>query len=85
MEVRMYRSEYDSFVTSPIWHEIVSTLKETRDGLLSDIAELDPFAEATQLARQQGRLKMLEFVLALPDDILREINENLEKKDGGDL
>lgn len=81
----MYRSEYDSFVTSPIWHEIVSTLKETRDGLLSDIAELDPFAEATQLARQQGRLKMLEFVLALPDDILREINENLEKKDGGIL
>lgn len=81
----MYRSEYDSFVTSPIWHEIVSTLKETRDGLLSDIAELDPFAEATQLARQQGRLKMLEFVLALPDDILREINENLEKKDGGNL
>lgn len=81
----MYRSEYDSFVTSPIWHEIVSTLKETREGLLSDIAELDPFAEATQLARQQGRLKMLEFVLALPDDILREINENLEKKDGGDL
>lgn len=81
----MYRSEYDSFVTSPIWHEIVITLKETREGLLSDIAELDPFAEATQLARQQGRLKMLEFVLALPDDILREINENLEKKDGGDL
>lgn len=81
----MYRSEYDSFVTSPIWHEIVTTLKETREGLLSDIAELDPFAEATQLARQQGRLKMLEFVLALPDDILREINENLEKKDGGDL
>ena len=81
----MYRSEYDSFVTSPIWHEVVSTLKETREGLISDIAELDPFAEATQLARQQGRLKMLEFVLALPDDILREINENLEKKDGGDL
>ena len=81
----MYRSEYDSFVTSPIWHEIVNTLKETREGLISDIAELDPFAEATQLARQQGRLKMLEFVLALPDDILREINENLEKKDGGDL
>lgn len=81
----MYRSEYDSFVTSPIWHEIVITLKETREGLLSDIAELDPFAEATQLARQQGRLKMLEFVLAIPDDILREINENLEKKDGGDL
>lgn len=76
----MYRSEYDSFVTSPIWHEIVITLKETREGLLSDIAELDPFAEATQLARQQGRLKMLEFVLALPDDILREIEENLEKK-----
>ncbi|OQB06124.1 MAG: hypothetical protein BWY21_01953 [Parcubacteria group bacterium ADurb.Bin216] len=80
MEVRMYRSEYDSFVTSPIWHEIVDTLKETKEGLLNDVAELDPFADATKLARQQGRLKMLEFVLALPDDILREIEENLEKK-----
>lgn len=76
----MYKSEYDSFISSPIWHEVVSTLKETKEGLLSDIAELDPFAEATNLARQQGRLKMLEFVLALPEDILREINENLEKK-----
>lgn len=75
----MYKSEYDSFITSPIWHEIVDTLKETRDGLLNDIIEIDPFADATRLARQQGRLKMLEFVLALPDDILREINENLEK------
>ncbi len=76
----MYKSEYDSFISSPIWAEIVVTLKETRDGLLSDIMELDPIAEATQLARQQGRLKMLDFVLELPEDILREINENLEKK-----
>jgi hypothetical protein len=82
-EVKVYRSEYESFVKSAIWHEITTTLKETREGLLSDIAELDPFSEATNLARQQGRLKMLEFVLALPEDILREIEENTGGDNGG--
>ena len=76
----MYKSDYDAFVSSPIWHEIVSTLKDTREGLIEDIKELDPFAEATNLARQQGRLKMLEFFLnELIEDILREINENSKK------
>lgn len=76
----MYKSDYDAFVSSPIWHEIVATLKDTREGLIEDIKELDPFAEATNLARQQGRLKMLEFFLnELIEDILREINENSKK------
>ena len=81
----MYKSDYEAFISSPIWHEIVDTLKETKEGLIEDMKELDPFAEATNLARQQGRLKMLEFVLLLPEDILREINEKakeiMEEKD----
>ena len=76
----MYKSDYDAFISNPIWKEIVTTLRETKEGLIEDLKEMDPFADATNLARQQGRLKMLEFVLALPDDILREIEENLEKK-----
>jgi hypothetical protein len=76
----MYKSEYDSFISSPIWHEIVETLKEVKAGLLEDLQSLDPFAQTTELARQQGRLKMLEFMLLMPEDILREINSKLEEK-----
>ena len=76
----MYKSEYDAFISSPIWKEMAITLKETITGLLSDLAELDPKEETTALARQQGRLKMLEFLLLMPEDILREINEKLEEK-----
>jgi hypothetical protein len=76
----VYKSDYDAFISSPIWKEIVDTLKETIVGLTSDISDLDPKEEMTALARQQGRKKMAEFVLEMPEDILREINEKLEEK-----
>ena len=79
----MYLSEYQSFVTNPVWVEIRKTLEEVRFGLLDDLKELDPVCEASNIARQQGRLKMLEFVLVLPEDILREINEKLEETTEG--
>lgn len=76
----MYKSDYEAFISSPIWKEIVETLKETKLGLLEDLASLDPFSQTTDIARKQGRLKMLEFLLLMPEDILREINEKLEEK-----
>ena len=79
----MYKSEFDAFIESPIWKEVVSTLKETMLGLYQDIRDLDPHMEPTALARQQGRLAMAEFVLSIPEDILREINEKLEEKTEG--
>lgn len=75
----MYKSDYDSFISNPIWKEIVKTVEETIQGLISDLSETDPFVEPGKLAKQQGRKAMAEFILALPEDILREINENLEK------
>ena len=76
----MYKSDYEALISNPVWKEIVNTLNETKVGLQSDINDLDPIIEPTALARQQGRLKMAEFVLLLPEDILREINEKLEEK-----
>lgn len=82
----MYKSDYESFVSNPIWKEIVATLVEVKSGILFDLADIDPFKDGTSIARQQGRIKMLEFVLALPADILREIEETKlkeeENKDG---
>jgi hypothetical protein len=75
----MYKSEYEAFISSPIWKEILATLKETEAGLLEDLKELDPNVEATSIARQQGRIKMLNFVISMPEDILREIEENIKK------
>lgn len=76
----MYKSDYDSLVSNPVQKEIVTTIQEVILGLYKDIRDLDPHIEPTALARQQGRLAMAEFVLSLPEDILREINEKLEEK-----
>ncbi|OQB09793.1 MAG: hypothetical protein BWY21_00644 [Parcubacteria group bacterium ADurb.Bin216] len=75
----MYKSDYESFISNPIWKEMKGTLEEIRVGLFEDLKDLDPHLDGSSLARQQGRLKMLEFVLLLPEDILREINEKLEE------
>ena len=76
----MHRSDLDSLLRNPVWHEVVATLKETMASIVAkDFANLSPFGEgAVDLARQQGRYKMAEFVLMLPEDILREIE--LEEK-----
>jgi hypothetical protein len=71
----MYRSDYEALVSNPIWKEIVDTLNEVVEGLKKDGMEYDPEAQKVAIARAQGRYKMAEFVLALPEDILREINE----------
>ena len=81
----MHKSDYDHFVTSPMWHEIVETLKEVKVGLLEDIANLDPKEEATELARKQGRLAMANWMLLQPDAILIEIEtEERKQKERGE-
>jgi hypothetical protein len=81
----MHRSEVEALENNAIWREIVDTLKEVKTGLFEDLANLDPMSEAVEIARKQGRLYMIGFVLAQPDAILQEIVEtanNEERKEG---
>lgn len=83
----MHKSDYDHFVTSPMWHEIKDTLREVILGLHEDLANLDPATDATELARKQGRLAMAIWMLAQPEAILEEIKieeDKLEKQEKGD-
>lgn len=80
----MYKSDYDHFVTSPMWHEILDTAKDVRVGINADLANMDPLKEATDMARKQGRLAMLEWFLAQPAAILEEIEIEENKKEKGE-
>lgn len=75
----MYKSDYEAFISNPIWKEMVETLNELKGGLISDLSELDPKEEMTSLARQQGRKAMVEYVLGLPSMILEEIEAEQRK------
>lgn len=79
----MHKSDYEALISNPVWQEIVSTIEEVREGLKGDIMSYDPITQCGKIADVQGRYKMAEFVLALPADILREINEKtkLEEKE----
>jgi hypothetical protein len=81
----LHKSDYEHFVTSPMWHEIEGTCKEVKVGLLEDLANMDPIAEATDMARKQGRLKMLDWLMAQPRAILEEIEiEQQREKERGE-
>jgi hypothetical protein len=78
----MYKSDYEALVSNPVWKEIVGTLEEIMKGLATyDLVNLDPQEEGTKLARQQGRYKMAEFVIAQPEAILLEIEEDNNAKE----
>lgn len=80
----MHRSEVEALESNAIWREIVDTLKEVKLGLFEDLANLDPISEAVEMARKQGRLYMIGFVLAQPEAILQEIDtaQKEERKEG---
>jgi hypothetical protein len=78
----MYKSDYEQLVSNPIWREIEDTVKEVKAGLLEDLANMDPITEVIDMARKQGRLKMLDWLMAQPLAILEEIEATLEKEKG---
>jgi hypothetical protein len=77
----MYKSDYDSFVSNPIWREIEETSKEVKRGLVEDLINMDPIAEASEMSKKQGRLKMLDWLMAQPLAILEEVEANKLKEE----
>ena len=78
----MHKSDYEHFVESPMWKEIVDTCKEVKAGVLEDLMHMDPIVEATDMARKQGRLTMMDWFLAQPAAILEEIEIEQQKEKG---
>lgn len=77
----MYRSEMESLLSNSVWKEIADTLREVKTGIFEDLTNLDPYKEATEVARKQGRLYMIDFVLAQPEAIMKEIEETANKEE----
>ena len=75
----MYKSDYESLVSNPVWKELLATCDEVVRGIYVDLGALDPITEATDIARKQGRLTMVAWFLAQPKEILREIEEKIEQ------
>jgi len=77
----MYKSDFEALRDNAVWKEIVSTLEEVQAGLIMELKDIDPFTDPGILARKQGRLKMIEFVLKQPEAILMEIEETANKEE----
>ena len=82
----MYRSDYESFITNPIWLEMKKNIEEAMLGLQEELIKFNAITETVELSRAQGRIMMADDVLRFPADILLEIKDKEkeleEKKDG---
>ena len=80
----MYLSDVDALLSNPVWKEIIETIKETKQGLIDDLKDLDPVKEPTLLARQQGRMRAFDFRMSLPEDFRQEIESENKRKEKED-
>ena len=80
----MYLSDVDALLSNPVWKEIIETIKETKQGLIDDLKDLDPVKEPTLLARQQGRMRAFDFIMRLPEDFRQEIESENKRKEKED-
>jgi hypothetical protein len=80
----MYLSDVDALLSNPVWKEIIETIKETKQGLIDDLKDLDPVKEPTLLARQQGRMMAFDFIMSLPEDFRQEIESENKRKEKED-
>jgi len=79
----MYESDFENLKANPVWKEVEATLVELKAQLVQDITEADPLEQASFILRQQGRLRMVEFIFELLQDILLEIKQksNVKQED----
>ena len=77
----MHKMAVEDFKRSEVWQDIVQVLGDVKVGLIEDLKDLDPFEQPGKLAQKQGRLAMIEFVLAQPDAIMAEIEIELKDKE----
>lgn len=70
----MHFHDIDSLENNAAWKEIKQTLEETRIGLYDDLLNT-PADSVAYIGEIQGRIKILDFVLALPADMRMEIEQ----------
>ena len=86
----MHHSDVDDLEKNEAWKDIVEVLNEVKSGLQNeDFQVLDPVKEAGAIARIQGKIDMINFVIAQPKAQRVEIDAELgkqtkERKEGKD-
>lgn len=79
--MKIYKSDISKFKESTVWKALRDELEGSIDNMRVMLMSLDPFAQATELARTQGRLEAVTAFLAMPDDLYADAVEERDKKE----
>lgn len=75
------KSDIENFVQNRVWKRLVQALIDRTNDKMEDNNIVDPFKEPTRIARNQGVVDGLSFVLDFPAILLEQIEyENREEK-----
>jgi hypothetical protein len=81
-DLEFQKDAVDAFVAGSVWKRIVEDAL-TRGLLLSEDNDLlDPFAEPSTIAKNQGEIKALKWLVDLPRIYKEELDEQPKPKEG---
>lgn len=81
--MQIYRSDIEKFKKNSVWRAMKEELEGSITNMKVMLMTLDPFAQATELSRTQGRMEAVSAFLEMPDDLYADAIEEKEKKEEG--
>jgi hypothetical protein len=66
------RSEYQTVLDTKFWEVYRKRILDLIGTASTDLRTVDPIADATKLARSQGKIEAFNIVLGLPDNIVKD-------------
>jgi len=66
------RSEYQTVLDTKFWEVYRKRILDLIGTASTDLRTVDPIADATKLARSQGKIDAFNIVLGLPDSIVKD-------------
>ncbi len=77
-------SELENFVQSRIWKVLIQAMVDRTNEKIGETITLDPVEKPTQIARNQGFIEALSFIVDYPAILKEQVEfENREEKNDG--
>ena len=74
-------SDLENFVSNRVWKVIVQTIISRTNEKMEENISIDPFKEPTQIARNQGFVDAMSFIVDLPAVMKEQVEfDNREEK-----
>lgn len=80
-EITINKSDLESFVQNRVWKVLVQAIVDRTNDKMGENITIDPFKDPTTIARNQGYIDALSFVIDYPAVLMEQIEFEKKKEE----